>query len=541
MQQMTSTGLLLSAVVTLTLCLPTWWETNLREITLLKIQVAIVLLSTGLYTWQTWREAVPVSQEPEVLQKYGQLIGEPRLDPVAGIVATAIVNGKTVEILIQPKWWEYLGDSKIIKSQQETTVVSSPVSSVPKGKEPGSLVCLQRLDGVVVGMASRAKIGSRTVLLTNFHVLKKHSELFICKNGQRVKVEQSWPAEAWCGDVSVDFVALRVPDKVWSKLGVSSSAVRPLVGCQAVTCYGAHSSEKFLASTGLAMLAKGLTARHSCSTVTGWSGSPLYSKGSIVALHRGFHELGVSNNATLINTLLTTEETTFAEGEIKEIDEAEGEFRSGFTDYEVGGRGTYAVGDSEYYVKHYEEYKPLNGGRLWADIAEEEDFDFFDTMETLVDQPLNGPQAVSECSPPSVNLESTSGKSRSVSLQTECPSLSLEDRVCVLEKLAEQTIQSSLKLHELCSQNFKTLVGLNAELERKLIRSSSKQADIVQHPDLKASRSVQTGSAPVIQGLSPGENLEAKIGRNAKSRRRRKSSVTKPSTGNPPPESLSQQ
>jgi hypothetical protein len=288
----------------------------------------------------------------------------------------------------------------------------------------------------------------------------------------------------------------------------------------------------------MATYVKGLTIRHDSSTVAGWSGSPLYYKGAIIGLHRGFHVVGESNNATIMETLLSTAESPMEDGGIREIDVVEAEFRSDFVDYEIGGRGTISVGESEF-VRKKSTWVP-NGPR-WADLAEEEDAEYFDSMETVFDEvPLNGLQAVSECSPPYTGLEGTVGQIPCESLVPECPSLLLGDRVCVLEKLVEQLTLSTSRLLEIASQNSEILAGLNAERTRNSIHSYSKPLDLEKQPSPPPLTSVVIGSVPVTLGPNPVLNLGETPGIKKKLRRRRKRSVSKASTSSLPQGSLSQ-
>lgn len=534
-----NSAMILNILLLITFYLPLKLQTNLGEIYLLKLQTITALLLIGLYALHSWRERVMVSPEPEVVRKYGRLIGEPRLDPTAGIISTAILaDGKTCEILLQPKWWEFLGSSNINKNPQETTMVESPVGSVPVGKEPGSLVCLQNEEGKVVGMASRVKTGSGSVLLTAFHVLTEHREVYICKNKARVRMEPTWETEAWNASPEVDFIAIRVPVKVWSVLGVSSSPTKSLRGCVPVTCYGASSSSSFTSSSGTATYEKGFNIIHKASTLVGWSGSPLYCKGFVVGLHRSFRVPGVSNNATTIHVVLSTSESPLEDGGIREIDMEEGEFRTDFVEYTIGGRGTYAVGESEFYRKS--DWVPKSGV-YWADIVDEEDQEFFDSMETWrSDENLNEMRAVSACLPPYPVSVATSGVNQSPSGLTECPSLELDSRVCVLEKLVEQLTQSSSQMLELLSQNSRTLAGLSAEQLRSTTPSCSKQVGSNQPAPRLTYAKVVKLSSPNIPVPEPEKSSVETPGTKKRSRRRHKPSVNDSSTNSHPQASPSQ-
>jgi len=512
---------------------------------LLKIQSGTVLLLIGLYALHQWRTRIAVTPEPEVKRTYGKFVGEPRFDPYAGIVASVLIDGNTHDVVITPNWWQYFAGSKLNQNRQETVVSESPVSSVPMGREPKSLVCIQREDGVVIGMGSRVKVGSGTVLLTCFHVVKKPQTLYLCKNGVRVAIDRAWEAEAWCSDPEMDLMSIRVPEKVWSTLGVSAAMLTSLSGGCPVTVYGAESSSKFLASTGMASVSKGLTARHYCTTLPSWSGSPVYYKGSVVAMHRGFHEQGVSNNATIVLPILSKAETMYDDGRVREVDMDEIELRPDVLTYEVGGRGKLYVGDSEY-AKFYGARENDNWkssyGRNWSDAIDDEDWEYYDTMETLESEktgkpeegmPLNCQEAVSECSLPSETLASTSGVIQLPSIAKECHSSMWESRVCVLEKLIEQQIALSSKLLEEVSRNSKTLAGLSAERLRSSTPSCTKPADSREPTPPTISGKVLIGSLPVTLKPDHAESSETKPGRKRRSRKRSKQSVKGKSTDKP--------
>lgn len=530
---------LIAMIVALALSTPLTFPLTIEMI--LDPRLLTLLLSTVLYGWLSLRRKVKVTPEPEIIRNLGRFIGEPRFDPTVGIVANVMVDGKIHEVLVSPKWWQYLPGSKLDQTREECVVTGSPVTLLEKGKEPGSLVCIQNEGGTVVGMGSRIKLGDKTYLLTNCHVLKELRNLFLCKNQSRVELDRGWGVNSWCKNSEMDFITIEVPDKVWSILAVSSASLIQVSGAFPVTCYGAESSSKFLSSSGLATMTKGFTIRHGCTTTNGWSGSPLYYKGSVAGLHRGWEEIGVSNNATNILPLLNKVESKYDNGHIKEISEEELDSRDmdAFDSYVIGGRGTILAGESEFArlavsVANSKRWAEQNKGRLWADIVDEDEDDFDYRQETVNAGHLNDQQAVSKCSLPSVALVNTLLVSPESSPVSECPSSTLDDRVCVLEKLLETLILSSSKLHDLVSQNSQIMVGQNVVQLRNLIPSCSKPADSekLKHPETLVK--VVKDLSSVTPKPNQGESSQPTTGTKKKSRRRSKRSRPNKSTGIPP-------
>jgi hypothetical protein len=458
--------------------------------------LALVRLARNVpFGWPDLRR-VSVETEPIAPKDSWTELGPVRFDPVHGIYGEAMIDGKLQKIVVQPSYWQFLG-SAIQRNSQEAAVLTSVTSRVRPGKEPGSLCCVQDPTGRVVGMGVRVYCGPETVFLTSMHVLKagKSTDLYLAKyseprqEGIRILIDPEWKLEYFCGKKEVDIVAVRVPGKIWSRLGVTAATILPLRGRMPVVAYGAQSTKEVSSSQGFVWLEKGFTARHSCSTTPGWSGTPLYHKGQVVGIHREWGTVGVSNIATLIHPFHHSSESSEYEGaSVREIDEEEMRARDAeVDDFVVAGRGHYRVSESEF-TKVYQGTRRVNEfvrqkavGDLWSDMEDD-----WETSES-VESSLNSHRAESACPPPafgssnpfsgnSTTWQGSTGERETISPRQECPSLSVEDRLLSLEKLVESQQTSLQRRQEELSLLSRTLVGLIVDLKPNSDLSSSKQA-----------------------------------------------------------------
>jgi hypothetical protein len=452
------------------------------------------------------------------------------------------VRGEIFPVCINPEWWHLLPGSAIPKSQQET-VTTSVMSPVKACSEPGSLVCLENEAGLVIGMGSRVKTGAKSVLLTAFHVLKMStSKVYIAKGGKRIELDRSWCVDCWNRDPELDFVAVIVPDKVWSSLGVASAAAKTMRGSQTIVCYGGKSSVQLYSSVGRANIGKCAQIHHTASTTNGWSGTPLYQDGMVVGIHRSFETVGESNLATNFHFLTAETESLISDGKSMEIDEDEIRSRDNPIDYVIGGRGVVTFAESEF-ARTYEDFKrtddwaKANKGRLWSEIVDEdEDYVYFDSMETLLsEEHLNSRQAASECSLPPLTSEDIDGQNGNLLASPECHSTESDNRMCVLEKLVEQLTLSVFKMQETISQNSVTLAGLNADQLRNSIPSCSKP--VATKPRVLPVTSVKLVEDSLKSTLEPQSpaTSEAKNGHKKRSRKRSRKSRRETSIKTPLP------
>ena len=311
-------------------------------------------LLNGLSAWLK-RQRVTLEVAPNPSQDlWIEPTAGPRFDPSHGVYAPICIDGATFNVILQPDYWHLLNPA-ISREVKECAIPMHPIGDVVVGKEPPSLVYLQDLTGRTVGMGCRATCGGNTVLLTAWHVLDgaRLSDLYLAKANRktgeayRVKFDFSWPAEYECSDEAIDLAAVLVPDAVWAKLGVSAARVVKPLANSPVTAFGGEC--KHPKSSVGRFVPTGLRGIHSCSTRTGWSGTPLYSQGCVVGVHVEWDKVGTSNRATVAYPFHTRQESWGGEYESgAEISDEEMDSRSDVHEYDVKGRGRFRSSGKEY-------------------------------------------------------------------------------------------------------------------------------------------------------------------------------------------------
>lgn len=497
--------------------------------------------------WLVWHR-VSLEPEPTLVESWGELIGDPQFDPERGIYASVLVGSVVTKVVIQPKWWNYFSPT-LIRSEEESACLGSQVTTMETGTDPKWLVVLQNARGETKGMGCRAKIGNSVVLLTAYHLVKSTDELYIAKYsksdgiGRRVRIEGEWEVDFYSHDSEVDVVGVKVPNNVWSSLGVGViNAQTPSTGRKACMLFGAESSKAVKSSSGIGFFKSGFTGTHGATTAKSWSGSPVVSKGCVIGVHKGSDKtLCNANVFTVIHPSLfpVSNETMYDHGHIQEIDLDEADSRPyDFKEADIHGRGLVGYSEHEYYTKYMEESArraSYRGRKItWSDLVEDDnEVEFSDALEAQpdFDFPLNFQGAVSECSSPLKSSETTNTVNRPLSESMGCPSLRLEDRVSNLEKLLEHTLASMLSLQEVSSQNSKILTGLNAEALRNSIPSCSKQPASDKPTDLKTSTKQSKHSCGSTQEVSnppasQGSGIVKGSKRRSKRSRKQKSKLT---------------
>lgn len=551
------------------------------------------LVMSALFVWQLWlRWTVKVSDGPSAKDIYAEVIGV-RLDPAKGLVMDVYDDGRIVPTLVNPQYWNLLPSSVVSKSDGlETPVLGNMLTDVKSGCEPSSLVCLS--DGEhVVGMGSRIKYMGRTYLLTANHVWNGNSaKMFIAKHGIQVEVSLEAPISFGSTDLRVDFVLVEIDLKVWSRLGVSAANLSIMEKQSIVTIYGGTDTLKLTCSSGRAN--KGEYSHdiiHTCTTVSGWSGSPLYHKGSIVGIHAGSKTLGVVNRGVNVGMILAMPishklETVFSEISNTRINEDEAYDRDyDFIDVEIIGRGRIGIGRGEFYIPdprrierdldtihQFEEGVRTSGKTLWADdlsgdtvwnplddIARDPFFSSYRSNLETLPRHLKASSAKAEApkmrtleakeshlnyqrveapvkrSPPSSLLESTNGTSVNNLPPQECQCLKLADRVSNLEKLIEKLLVLQSSPQPRSSQNSQISDGPSEAPKPNSDPSCSRPAATKKPRHRKTSGKPVTPLSGNIQKQEPEPVCEGKIGTTATSRRRLRRSAKATSTSKPPP------
>lgn len=138
------------------------------------------------------------------------------------------------------------------------------------------------------GMGSRVKFRGKDVLLTAAHVLENlalTADTMLLVNHKRVSIQlklSDIKVEAFS---SCDWLAISIDQRFWSRLGVTQATIAyPMDGSGCAT-YGYFNGAQ-CASFGTLRRDSYPFVSHSCSTLVGWSGTPVLNmRGQIMAIH----------------------------------------------------------------------------------------------------------------------------------------------------------------------------------------------------------------------------------------------------------------
>jgi hypothetical protein len=162
---------------------------------------------------------------------------------------------------------------------------------LPSTQWPPSLVAIT-LDGNVVGMGCRLDVPRypNGVLLTAGHVLKDlrgNANVKLVHENNSVLLPNVPVAIATVG--SLDLAGLDLPATLWSLLGVKKAGLsHKLTQREPVRLYGFDYDARLNYSTGYIYPFIGMVLNHDGSTISSWSGTPLFNRvGKVVAVHFG--------------------------------------------------------------------------------------------------------------------------------------------------------------------------------------------------------------------------------------------------------------
>lgn len=445
----------------------------------------MILLTTGMWWavslslfWieqQRYRSADEKISRPKRLR----LIGDPYLDPCDGIVGKILDDstGLVQEVVIQPKWWQFITSSPTINQDEdnECAILGNSYSQVEPRREPGSFVLL-KVNEEVVGAGCRVIYDGGDYLLTAHHVWSQAPNR-IAKGGKTVEISAEIKPFLNSKDKVLDFSLIPIPAAVWSNLGVKSSKIACLHQRSNVTVYGGVASTMLLSSFGIAEADDNpLRILHRASTARAWSGSPLYnSKGQILGVHLGYDQLGSRNRAVNIGYVLritSSNETAPPDLHFVEITEDEAVDRPNFDEYEIEGFGKIRTRAREYYIPRDKDWNKYN---------DEDDDAFFDVPVALwlnsnetIEKPLNFKGAASSPRlPPLLSSGITSGKAVDT-IRKESDYNLLVGRLVSLERAVEKLSQSVLSLQVEPSQSCLNTIGQREDQKLSLARFSSK-------------------------------------------------------------------
>lgn len=507
--------------------------------------LTVVLTLSVQLGWRYWQGTLVVLREENPGSKLGQLVGSPFFDPREGICCKAILDGMEHTLVINPEYWHLLPRES--RPTEEAAVRGNPMNFVSPGKEEASYVLIKAAEetGTVVGAGARVKFRGKTYLLTANHVWHGRTpKLCIAKAGRVADVDFSWPIVYGCDHHQVDFVMVRVPDAVWTKLGVKAATLDLCEQSQVVSVYGGQSSMKLNVGTGWCKpREKKYLVEHTCPTTAGWSGAPLYRNGKVVAVHLGSLQEGVTNRGVNVGLLLgLTQETWHSEVSYNPFDYEDMDLRKGeeYLEVEIKGIGKVALGSNDYALSLSEREKRFKAP-AWSQ-QEDDDFfaqpvaeflDCFGTMESP-EEHLNcsgaaGPRSL----PPLVHLGGIAGKPAIVP-QEACLSSASDARLCALERLVETLIENQAQLTLKLSQSLKDLSGQNEAVMPSGSRSPSKPVVLQELRPQTTLGKALIGSSSSTQNQDQGEASGEKNGKKKRSRKRSRKSRKGKSIGKLP-------
>nr|UHS71596.1 MAG: hypothetical protein [Barnaviridae sp.] len=262
----------------------------------------------------------------------------------------------------------------------------------------GVVTFINKVTRCVVGMGSRVMVGKKSYLLTANHVLdamrNSGADNFVMSTLEKeADVCVDWTVEVRSPTSSFDFSLLNVPESTWAGLGVKALKIfqTPRIGHGQV--YGIDGSNWSTSYSSIkAVPDQPGHIRHSCSTLPGWSGSPIVSKGGVIGIHLG--AVTLQNKGVSLNFILGRNESdqpAWAWKEFARDDDEEWERRMDRADAENLGEASvvYMVdsaflvnprGNGAYSRQRVEvpDMEYHGAGRAWADYDDdEEDFGSF--------------------------------------------------------------------------------------------------------------------------------------------------------------------
>lgn len=352
------------------------------------------------HRWVVRKEPAPLVAPDEWL-----VPGEPLCDPTKGIYLPVTLDGINYRVQLNPQWWAFL-PATISSAREECPVEGSTMSTVSPTAEPKSLVSIQNEDGRVLGCGARMAHGSSDVFITASHVLREarsHGKsIFIAKHDrsevlQRVKLDPAWPCEFYSSNEYVDLIAIQVPQYAWSLLGVNKAPVARVKSARTiVSAYGMSPTGKWMCSSGTALASQRPGALlHSCSTIPGWSGTPLYTGNSIIAIHRASNGYGSDtrhrNVATVLHPITNQQETVDLSAPLMEITEQEIEqYVDDLQDIPILGKGRYLTTRTQYVRPHMSESElKAKSGYLWADVVDDDEEESYLGAEVAPHTPVS--------------------------------------------------------------------------------------------------------------------------------------------------------
>jgi len=193
----------------------------------------------------------------------------------------------------------YIGsfvDVKVEEKKPEMAIPSNDFikceSSDPLATSAKGVLSIRNASGNVVSMGSRQKVGGQSCFVTAFHswkeVLRGGPDMKMEHNGLALRFEEAgdWKIVFCSGETKRDIIAL-VPSKLslWASLKVKELIPKPFQNSSNVTLYGfTNEGLHYTSSTAFDSDEWGVI-KYTASTLEGWSGTPVMSKGYVVGVH----------------------------------------------------------------------------------------------------------------------------------------------------------------------------------------------------------------------------------------------------------------
>jgi hypothetical protein len=238
-----------------------------------------------------------------------------------------ILPGRTIiEVSISEKMDEilrYMRKEKRFYESKQNDSEFVQTNSWPKG-----LVVVRNSAGQTLGMGFIKAIEGTHVLVTAAHLAMKARHGMILSAGVHTMKHIMLDNPKILVRTELDVAIIEVPVNTMSVLGVGK--VKMDKTCSegaAIKAYG-YVDGKFVESLGL--MGKPVVHfgfKHECSTLTGWSGTPLYKDGVIIGIHSRSNGIG-TNFGLSLDMMLTRLESNDYDGRrhMREMEEWDDEF-----------------------------------------------------------------------------------------------------------------------------------------------------------------------------------------------------------------------
>jgi len=217
-------------------------------------------------------------------------------------------TGEIVKVSLFDKLDEIL---RLIKSQRHYESAQQGSDFIAVKTWPSGLVTVRNHLAQTVGMGFLIRAGGKLCLGTAAHVALKCKNGFILsgspENLTHVKID--------CSNIvlqtTMDFILLQVPENTASKLGVSKVKLAKTPKESAAISVFGYVNGRLCQSFGvMGNTTQNMGFKHGLSTLSGFSGSPIFKDGFVVGIHSRCDPMGYNYGLSLdfcLNALKTSE------------------------------------------------------------------------------------------------------------------------------------------------------------------------------------------------------------------------------------------